>query len=91
MYEFPLQELPSMAKNDSDECEDEDDDGGFPILHAGGPTAPELLEEAEPVQDLDKTPGPGCHVEEDLDSYLERATEACCSSTTPVYQQLRGV
>ena len=73
-----------MAKNDSDEREDEDADGSCPILHAGGPTAPELLEETEPVQELVECPGPKCHVEEDLDSYLERANEACCSSTTPL-------
>lgn len=81
-----------MARNDSDECEDEDDDdGSCPILQPAGLKGSELLEEAEPEQALDEKPGPGCHVEEDLHSYLDRATEACCSSTPALHQQQRVV
>lgn len=86
-----LQELPSMARAQDSETE-WDEDAPITPVQVTGLENPEPLGDPEPGQAPDEKSGVGCHEEEDVDSYMERAAEACCSTTTaPLQQQNVGL
>lgn len=66
-----------MVRSDS---EGQDDDNTCPILpvRITELAASELGEKSETVHEVDSKAEEQCHKAEDVDSYMQRASEACC-------------